>query len=124
MRREIFAKVVKDSIWGYLPKDIRESGQIIIKKEERKEEFDKTVVCMHVRPYSYEFNNNVAHVFQHYVRQYPQLQFCLAAHEHHSDQVDLFEDGVMYYVSDCMKYRSYYVFTISADGYDWELVYY
>ena len=40
MKREVFAKVVKDSIWGYLPKDIRESGQIIIKKEERKEEND------------------------------------------------------------------------------------
>ena len=40
MRREIFAKVVKDSIWGYLPKDIRESGHIIIRKEERKVEND------------------------------------------------------------------------------------
>ena len=92
----------------------------------RKDEFDKSVVSMHVRPYADEFNNNVAHVFQHYVKQLPGLQFCTAAHEHHANQFDVFNDGIMYYVSDCMKYRSYYVFTIPSDNKKptWELVYY
>ncbi len=93
-------------------------------KKSRKDEFDKTVVSMHVRPYADEFNNNVAHVFQHYVTQFPHLQFCTAAHEHRAKQLDLFEDGVMYYVSDCMKNRSYYVFTITPNDYSWELVHY
>lgn len=90
----------------------------------RKDEFDKSVVSMHVRPYADEFNNNVAHVFQHYVKLLPGLQFCTAAHEHHANQFDVFNDGMMYYVSDCMKYRSYYVFTITPDNYTWDLVHF
>lgn len=79
----------------------------------RKEEFEKTVVSMHVHPYSGVFNNNVAKVFQYYVTQYPGLQFCTAAHNHSfSDKVP-FDDGVHYIVSDCMKSRSYLVFTIT-----------
>ncbi|MBO4984399.1 MAG: metallophosphoesterase [Bacteroides sp.] len=90
----------------------------------RTEEFDKTVVCMHVRPYCGDFNNNVAEVFQYYVTSFPGLQFCTAAHEHHLFEEDLFDDGVMYYMSDCMEARSYYVFTITPEGYEREVVYY
>ena len=90
----------------------------------RADEFDKTVVCMHIRPYVVEFNNNVASVFEYYVLQYPGIQFCTAAHEHLLQEMDLFGDGIMYYVSDCMKNRSYYVFTIYSDGYEREVVYF
>lgn len=90
----------------------------------RADEFDKTVVSMHVRPYADEFNDNVARVFQRYVIEFPGLQFCTAAHEHHLFQQDVFEDGVIYYMSDCMKHRSYYVFTITSEGYDYEVQYY
>ena len=79
---------------------------------------------MHVRPYCYEFNNNVVRVFERYVTEFPGLQFCTAAHEHHLYVEDTFEDGVMYYMSDCMKNRSYYIFTITPDGYEREVVYY
>ncbi|HJG71000.1 MAG TPA: metallophosphoesterase, partial [Bacteroides fragilis] len=34
----------------------------------------------------------------------------------------VFDDGVMYYGSNCMKNRSYLVFTIKPDGYDYEVV--
>lgn len=91
---------------------------------DRREEFDKTVVSMHVRPYADQFNNNVPRVFQRYVTEFPGLQFCTAAHEHHVFEEDLFEDGVMYYMSDCMKNRNYYVFTIKPDGYEREVVYF
>lgn len=30
----------------------------------------------------------------------------------------------MYYMSDCMKHRSYYIFTVTPDGYEREVVYY
>lgn len=90
----------------------------------RNDEFDRTIVAMHIRPYCGEFNNNVARVFQHYINQYPNLLFCLAAHEHRLAEEDLFGDGVMYYLSDCMKHRNYYLFTITPDGYAYEVVYF
>ena len=90
----------------------------------REEEFDKTVVSMHIRPFCNEFNNNVAHVFQRYIKEFPGLQFCTSAHEHHRFEKDLFEDGIMYYMSDCMKNRNYYIFTITPDGYEREVAYY
>ena len=91
---------------------------------DREEEFDKTVVSMHIRPFCNEFNNNVAHVFQRYIKEFPGLQFCTSAHEHHRFEKDLFEDGIMYYMSDCMKNRNYYVFTITPEGYEREVVYF
>ena len=78
-----------------------------------RDRFDKTVVSMHVRPYADQFNNNVARVFHRYVTDFPGIQFCTAAHEHHVFEENLFEDGIMYYMSDCMKNRNYYVFTIT-----------
>lgn len=89
---------------------------------ERADEFNKTVFCMHARPLCDQFNNNVAKVFQMYVRQFPGLQFCTVAHEHRVSASDVFDDGVMYYGSNCMKNRSYLVFTIKPDGYDYEVV--
>ncbi len=90
----------------------------------RADEFDRTVISMHIRPGCDEFNNNVSEVFQHYVRNYPGILFCTAAHEHRAFQENLFEDGIMYYMSDCMKHRNYYVFTITPDGYACEVVYF
>ena len=46
----------------------------------RKDEFNKTVISMHARPYTDVFNDNVVKMFQHYVIQYPGIQFCTAAH--------------------------------------------
>ena len=37
---------------------------------------------------------------------------------------DLFEDGIIYYGSDCMKHRSYLLFTITPDNYTYEVVYF
>ena len=37
---------------------------------------------------------------------------------------DLFEDGIIYYGSDCMKRRSYLLFTITPDNYTYEVVYF
>ena len=91
---------------------------------DRKAEFDRTVVSMHIRPFCAEFNNNVANVFQRYVTELPGLQFCTAAHEHRLFEGDLFEDGILYYMSDCMKHRSYYIFTLTPNGYEREVVHY
>ena len=92
--------------------------------EDRHEEYDRTIFSMHIRPFCFEFNNNVAQVFQYSIKRFPGLLFCTAAHEHHVFEEDLFDDGVMYYMSDCMKNRSYYIFTVTPDGYEREVVYY
>lgn len=90
---------------------------------EREEEFDKTVFAMHARPYSEEFNNNVAKVFQKAIKEYPKLQFCLNAHDHSVQATDIFNDGIMYYGSPSINKRSYLVLTITPDDkYTYEVV--
>lgn len=90
--------------------------------ESRKGEFEKTVISMHAHPLADVFNNNVAKVFEHQVLQYPGIQFCTAAHDHGFADIEYFEDGMHYIISDCMKHRSYIVFTITPDNYEYELV--
>jgi len=95
------------------------------KFEEETPGHEKTVFAMHVRPFSNQFNNNVANVFQDVVKRFPKLQFCLNAHDHHLQADDLFTDGVMYYGSASMDKKSYLVFTITPDDqYTYEVVYY
>ena len=91
---------------------------------DRREDFDRTIFSMHVNPFSPDFNTNVRQVFQHYVRNAPGILFCTAAHDHHRSEDDLFGDGIMYYLSDCMENRNYYVFTITPDGHEREVVYF
>lgn len=86
-------------------------------------EVEKTVFVMHVKPYEFVFNNNVAKVFQLYVNQFPNVQFCLYGHEHQLTVDDLFGDGVLYYQCPCIDKRIYLLFTIKEDGtYDYEAV--
>ena len=85
---------------------------------------EKTVVAMHVPPYSEEFNNNVAKVFQERIRLFPDLQFCLYAHVHHINARDMFGDGVIYYSPTNIGKRSYLLFTITPDSYTYEVVYF
>ena len=82
----------------------------------------KTVVAMHAGPYSEQFNNNIADVFEFYIRQFPDLQFCVYGHGHQLAADDFFNDGVMYYQCPCAKKRTYLRFTINNDGYEYEVV--
>lgn len=84
--------------------------------------FDRTVVCMHAAPFSEQFNNNVAKVFNYYTHQLPGLMFCLYGHGHHSQQDDLFGDGTIYYQVSSAANREYYIFTITPKNYHYELV--
>jgi predicted phosphodiesterase len=83
---------------------------------------DKTVFAMHARPYSEQFNNNVAKVFEYEIRRFPKLQFCLSAHDHKIEADDLFGDGTMYYAPANIHKRSYLIFTIYKKGYNREVV--
>jgi predicted phosphodiesterase len=90
--------------------------------EDSRSHYEKTVVVMHARPFSEQFDNNTANLFQYYVEQFRDTQFCLNGHEHQLNQDDLFNDGIIYYgVSNIDKYR-YYVFTVTNEGYEYEIV--
>lgn len=83
---------------------------------------DKTIFAMHARPYSDQFNNNVAKIFEKDICRFPNLQFCLSAHDHQIEANDLFGDGVIYYASANIAKRSYLVFTLYKKGYKYEVV--
>ena len=85
---------------------------------------EKTVVAMHVPPYSVEFNNNVAIGFQERIKLFPDLQFCLHAHIHYINVADIFDDGVIYYSSANIAKRNYLLFTITPESYTYEVIYF
>lgn len=85
-------------------------------------EAEKTVAAMHAKPFSEQFDNNVARMFQHTIRQFPSLQFCVNGHDHNFAAEDLFDDGVMYYECDNVGKRAYLLFTINDLGYEYERV--
>ncbi len=90
--------------------------------ENSPDDVDKTVVAMHAGPYSEQFNNNIADVFEFYLRRLPGLQFCVYGHGHQLAADDFFDDGVIYYQCPCVKKRVYLHFTIDENGYEYEAV--
>lgn len=85
---------------------------------------EKTVVAMHAPPYSEQFNNDVADLFEETITQFPNLQFCLYGHMHSVTVSDFFDDGIIYYECACAKDRTYLFFTINENGYTYEVVSY
>ncbi len=85
---------------------------------------ERTIVAMHVPPFDLEFNNNVASVFQLYLRQFPDLQCCIYGHGHRYATDDLYGDSILYHQTPCAKKRGYTLFTLTPDGYAQELVNY
>lgn len=96
---------------------------ILNELNDEREEYQKTVMAMHVRPYNEQFNNNIAPVFQHYIKQFRDLQFCINGHDHQLQVEELFDDGVIYYGCPNIAKKKYLAFTINADDtYDYEVV--
>ncbi|NDV67021.1 metallophosphoesterase [Bacteroides sp. 224] len=95
-----------------------------IEKElaDERPEHKKTVVAMHVPPFDGAFNNNVAKVFQRYLKEFNNLQFCVNAHIHYKSVENLFDDGVTYYSCANMAKRNYLVFTLTPDDYTYESI--
>ena len=95
---------------------IREEGDHV------PEGVEKTVVAMHAGPFSEQFNNNIAEYFQYYLREMPDLQFCVYGHGHNISVDEFFDDGIKYYECTCAKKRSYLFFTLNSNGYTYEVV--
>lgn len=81
-------------------------------------EATRTIVTMHARPYTEQFDNNVARVFQFVIREFPRLLCCINGHGHSYNVTELFDDGVLYYECDNIHKRSYLLFTVNSEGYE------
>ena len=88
------------------------------------DDYDRTIFVMHVPPGDIEFNNNVKMTFAYQIKQSQNLLFCLHAHTHTFAINDYFDDGTLYYGCDSMQKRSYLLFTVTPEGYDYELVHF
>lgn len=95
-----------------------------IRKENDQEntKHQKTIVAMHARPDSEQFNVNVADVFHDEIKKYPNLLFCLNGHDHHLTATDIFNDGIYYYGTPNVHKRKYMIFTITKDDSSYEVV--
>lgn len=83
---------------------------------------EKTIVTMHAKPYTEQFDNNVAKVFQYTIRQFPGLQCCINGHGHNFKIDDIFGDGILYYECDNINKKYYLLFTIGEKGYTYERI--
>jgi len=83
---------------------------------------ERTVVVMHAPPYSDEFNNNSALMFNYMVEHYKNLQFCLHAHNHVFSVKDLFNNGILYYGCEDISKRSYLLFTMVGNSYSYKMI--
>ena len=60
--------------------------------------------------------------FDNYLKEFPNLLFCMNGHAHSYNVDDYYNDGVLYYQTPCAKKRGYLVFSITENGYEHELV--
>lgn len=81
-----------------------------------------TVVAMHAKPNSEQFDNNVKQIFENEIRKFKNLLFCLNGHEHRVTSEDVFNDGLIYYGCGDASDRSYLFFTICGSAYTYDVV--
>lgn len=88
----------------------------------RAGEFSRTIVTMHAHPFSDVFNNNVANSFEFFINRLPGLMFCLNGHDHTMLQKAYFDDGLLYFQTSSIDHRTYYLFTVTPQGYTYEII--
>ena len=81
-----------------------------------------TIVAMHARPYSEQFNNNIADYFNSQIHLFPGLTFCICGHDHHTTVYYPFNDSIPYYECASANYKTYLLFTVTKDSYTYEAV--
>lgn len=86
--------------------------------------FDRTVVVMHVPPSSEEFNKNLRKTFRYYLSLFPNLQFCVFGHNHHTYEEEMYNDGLMFYGVGSAEKHQCRLFTITRNDYEVETLYY
>lgn len=48
--------------------------------------------------------------------------FCVNGHNHHLNVTDIFHNGILYYQAPDIAKRTYFVFTITESGYEYESI--
>lgn len=82
-----------------------------------------TVVAMHVAPGMTLFNDDMASAFDRQCHAYRNLLFCICGHDHHFSLFHPFgEQGTLYFQCDDAKSRSYIIYIVTRDSFDYELV--
>lgn len=90
--------------------------------EEFPADIEKTIVAMHAKPFTEQFDNNVANMFEYAIRKFPGLQFCINGHGHNFTVDEPFDDGVAYYECDNIGKKTYLLFTVNDNGHEYERV--
>lgn len=81
-----------------------------------------TIVAMHVGPFMYQFNDNVADYFNYRTMQYPGLLFCICGHEHKQKEYRPFGDsGPIYYECGAADHKTYIIYTVTKESYTYEI---
>ena len=83
---------------------------------------ERTIVVMHAPPYSDEFNDNSALMFNYVIEHYKNPEFCIHAHNHVQSMNDLFNNGILYYGCDDISRRTFLLFTLAGNTYSYKTV--
>lgn len=83
---------------------------------------ERTIVVMHAKPYSEQFNNNIAQVFHKSLKLFPNLLCCLHGHDHNIKNADIFKDNIKYLGYASAEKRNFLLFTITPDNYTYEII--
>lgn len=103
------------------PDDIPDLDFIADEGKTDTTDFDRTIVIMHARPYSDQFNDDMAEDFEDCVTALPGIMFCANGHDHRLQVDELFGDGIVYYGTTCAEDRQYLLFTITPTEYVYEV---
>lgn len=83
----------------------------------------RTIFVMHSPPCGDQFyNENDYQEFESTIQKFPNLLCCLYGHNHQFKESELFNDGVVYYGCDNIQKRSYLLFKLYSEGYDYEYI--
>ncbi len=89
---------------------------------EKPDSIIHSVFVMHSRPGDEQFNNNVLYPFDLYLNLFP-APFCLNGHNHRTEAIEPYNDGIIFYGINEIKDRQYYVITVNPDSsYEMEVV--
>lgn len=84
----------------------------------------RTIVAMHAAPNSEQINEEDGKAMHETIKNFEGLMFCINAHAHKTSIDELYDDGVIYYTCATIGLRSFILFTITKNGYEYEEIFY
>ncbi|MFI3267320.1 MAG: metallophosphoesterase [Rikenellaceae bacterium] len=85
---------------------------------------ERTIVTMHARPCTEQLDSVQGEKMHNELIKFNGLMCCLNAHGHNTEITDVFDDGILYYQCANIKQRSFFLFTITKIGYNYEEVFF